>query len=141
MSSLNNYQMYVDGACSGNPGPGAYCALIITPDGVERNFSEAEKCILGTFEYTTNNKMEVKAAIAGLALIPDGAHVEVFSDSLYLINTMKGLYKKKTNLDLWITLSELTSKFSTVTWTWVRGHSGNEGNERVNKLVQGLLYT
>lgn len=132
MSSLSNYRIYADGACSGNPGPGAFCALIIFPEG-------DEAFIAGKESNTTNNRMEVKAAIAGLDMLPSGVDVEVISDSLYLINTMRGHYRRMANKDLWDELDPIVTRMKSISWTWIRGHNGNEGNERVNRFVQGLL--
>ena len=94
--------IYTDGACSGNPGPGGWAAIIV--DGEKR------KEVKGGDENTTNNRMELTAAIEGLAKIPGDSEVTVHSDSLYLVNTMTKNWKRNVNHDLWEKLDKLESE-------------------------------
>ncbi len=118
--------IYTDGACIGNPGPGGWAAIII--DGA------AKTEIAGREEKTTNNRMELTAAIEGLAGTPPGARVTVESDSQYLVNTMTRNWKRNTNNDLWDSLDKLVAERS-VDWVWIRGHNGHPENERADTLA------
>jgi cyclic pyranopterin phosphate synthase len=118
--------VYPDGACLGNPGPGGWAAIIV--DGRKK------KEIAGREKATTNNRMELMAAIRGLAETPPGSEVTVESDSQYLVYTMTREWKRKANLDLWGQLDRLAAERS-VTWSWTRGHAGHPENERANTLA------
>ena len=122
----NTIEMYTDGACQGNPGPGGWGAIIIQ-DGVGTELSGHEP-------DTTNNRMELLAAINALSAVPENADVLLHSDSRYLINTMTKDWKKKANMDLWNRLDSLASKRN-IKWEWVRGHSGDLYNERADMLA------
>ncbi len=122
----NTIEMYTDGACHGNPGPGGWGAVIIQ-DGVNTELSGHEP-------DTTNNRMELLAAINALSAVPENADVLLHSDSRYLINTMTKGWKKKANMDLWDRLDSLVSKRN-IKWEWVRGHSGDLYNERADTLA------
>ena len=126
--------VYTDGACLGNPGPGGW-AVLLEYRGVRREFAGGELA-------TTNNRMELQAAIEALRRLKEACEVELFTDSEYVrdgITTWihawkrRGWKKKVKNKDLWIELDGLAQKH-TVKWQWVRGHSGNEGNERCDAL-------
>lgn len=131
--------IYTDGGCVPNPGAGGWAALIIYPD---------RKVELAGFEpATTNNRMELMAAIQGLRHIPAGSTASVFTDSEYVKNGIttwipgwraRG-WKRKTgvllNQDLWMELDALNSTRK-ITWSWVKGHAGNLNNERVDTLVR-----
>ncbi|MDR0580734.1 MAG: ribonuclease HI [Holosporaceae bacterium] len=132
--------IYTDGACSGNPGPGGWGAIIL------QNSIEKELC--GGEPDTTNNRMEMISAIRALEELENFLDIELYTDSQYLINGItkwiNGWEKnnwmtsdKKTvkNKELWIELREL-SKRHRISWKWVAGHSGNEYNERVDKLAK-----
>ena len=93
--------IYTDGSCLGNPGPGGWAAIIVE-GGVKRNLS-------GGAPGTTNNRMELSAAIEGLEAVPKNAVVTVHSDSQYLVNTMTRNWKRKVNLDLWGSLDSLVA--------------------------------
>ena len=95
----NTIEMYTDGACQGNPGPGGWGAVIIQ-DGGNTELSGHEP-------NTTNNRMELLAAINALSAVPENANVLLHSDSTYLINTMTKDWKKKANIDLWDRLDSL----------------------------------
>ncbi|MDR2645894.1 MAG: ribonuclease HI [Holosporaceae bacterium] len=132
--------IYTDGACSGNPGPGGWGAIILQ--------DSIEKELCGSEPDTTNNRMEMISAIKALEELKEIHIVELYTDSQYLINGItkwiSGWEKnnwttsdKKAvkNKDLWIKLQEL-SKRHQISWKWVAGHSGSEYNERVDKLAR-----
>jgi cyclic pyranopterin phosphate synthase len=119
-------EVYTDGACIGNPGPGGWAAVIV--NGVGR------KEIKGGEVKTTSNRMEITAAIKGLAHTPQGSRVRIESDSQYLVNTMTKNWKRKANHDLWSELDKLVAERS-VEWVWVRGHVGHRENERADTLA------
>ena len=132
--------IYTDGGCIGNPGPGGYGVVLMSDD--------HRKELSGGFRLTTNNRMELLAAIEGLKALKYKCKVSLFSDSKYLVdafnegwiynwekrNWRKSDKKEVLNLDLWKALLELANKHD-VTWHWVKGHSGNEENERCDKLA------
>jgi len=140
--------IYCDGACLGNPGPGGYAALLMLADS-----PSTERVVSGLENQTTNNRMELRAAIEGLKALKKKCHVTVYSDSQYVVKGMNEWIKnwQKTgfknarkqaiaNADLWQDLL-LASQAHHVSWRWVRGHSGNELNERVDEIAreQALL--
>lgn len=122
-------EIYTDGACLGNPGPGGWAAIIV--NGADR------KEIKGQEKETTSNRMEVMAAIEGLAQTPPGSQVRIESDSQYLVHTMTKNWKRKANLDLWQMLDKLVAERK-VDWVWIRGHVGNPENERANRLANEM---
>ena len=134
--------VFTDGSAEGNPGPGGYGALVRLPGQADREYS-------GGARHTTNNQMELTAAIVGLqAAVAEGAaEITVITDSEYLVKGMKswlaGWIKKgwKTstgqpvkNRELWEQLAQLT-RGRTVNWEWVRGHAGHPENERCDALA------
>ena len=119
-------EIYTDGACIGNPGRGGWGAVIL------RDGYTQETC--GRERRTTNNRMEMTAVIEGLALVPQGAEVTVYSDSQYVVNTMTMNWKRRKNQDLWKKLDRETAA-RRVTWEWIRGHSGHTFNERADRLA------
>ena len=135
--------IYTDGACKGNPGPGGWGALIIE--------GETKSEICGGEPNTTNNRMEILAVIMALRTINIESEITVFTDSTYVqkgINEWIGKWKtngwrtsnKKEvkNKDLWVQLDSLTSQFR-VDWVWVKGHSGHPENDRADYLAnQGV---
>ncbi|MCQ2572740.1 MAG: ribonuclease HI [Treponema sp.] len=141
----NEIIVYTDGGCSGNPGPGGW-GIVVIADGQEKQLSGGEK-------NTTNNRMELSAAIAALSVIKNtpqfaGRPVKVNIDSQYVKNGIttwiKGWKAKgwKTaskdpvkNQDLWMILDELNSSLS-VEWNWVKGHAGIKYNEICDSLCQ-----
>jgi ribonuclease HI len=137
-------QLYTDGACSGNPGPGGWGALMLWND------HEKELCE-GEFE-TTNNRMELMAAIMGLEYLKRGMGVDLFTDSTYvrdgitkwILNWKKNGWrtvakKPVKNEDLWKRLDAALAPHD-VEWYWVKGHSGNPKNERADELArQGMM--
>ena len=134
------YKIYTDGACSGNPGPGGWGAVIFDQDDKQKNISGNEK-------NTTNNRMELLAAIMSLKKIKSNSEVVIFTDSTYVKNGItewmknwkkngwKNSNKKPIkNKDLWIKLDKLCQSNS-VSWKWVKGHSTNEFNNLADKLA------
>ncbi|MGI6777999.1 MAG: ribonuclease HI [Acetivibrionales bacterium] len=137
---MKKVEIYTDGACSGNPGDGGWGAIL--------KYGEHEKEISGFEENTTNNRMELIAAIKALSVLKVACEVDLYSDSAYLINAFKegwinnwkqngwvtsGKDEVK-NIDLWKELEQLALKHK-VTWIKVKGHSDNEYNNRCDKLA------
>ena len=132
--------IYTDGACSGNPGPGGWGALL--------RYGEHEKELSGGEEDTTNNRMEMMAVIKALEVLKgDGKSVELYTDSKYVMDGVnqwlegwkakgwKTASKKPVkNQDLWERIDSLIQVHN-VTFFWVKGHDGNPDNERVDKLA------
>ena len=133
-------KVYTDGACKGNPGPGGW--------GVYIQSNENEKELYGGNPETTNNQMEMQAALEALKHLKDEDEViKLYTDSNYLRqgitewihkwkkNNWKTAAKKPVaNRDLWIEISDLNEKM-TVEWNWVKGHAGDPGNERADELA------
>ncbi|MCY9783837.1 ribonuclease HI [Nocardiopsis sp. EMB25] len=132
--------IYTDGACSGNPGPGGW--------GVWLRYGAHEKELYGGEESTTNNRMELMAAIRALESLTREVPVVVHTDSSYVrdgITSWLANWKRRgwqtagrkpvKNVDLWQRLDEVASRYD-VEWRWVRGHSGDEGNERADALAR-----
>jgi ribonuclease HI len=138
--------LYTDGACSGNPGPGGWAALLLE-DGHERIVSGAQP-------HTTNQRMELTAALEGLASLPGRRRVELFTDSSYVMNCFRdrwwarweangwvGVAKQPVvNRDLWERLIAETRRHDVV-WHKVKGHSGDPLNERVDALARAVIAT
>ena len=122
-------QVYCDGACSGNPGPGGW-AFMIPALGVEKS---------GFIDNTTNNRMEITAVIKALEWLNSRysnlADIEIITDSQYVVNTMTKNWKKNKNIDLWHMLDYLLSFNWQLTWTWVKGHADNQYNARCDELA------
>lgn len=145
---IKKYVGYSDGACKGNPGPGGWGFLL--QDDAKNLLGEAS----GGDRHTTNNKMEMTAAIELLKRIPEGSIIDVFTDSQYVIKGltewMRGWKAKNwinskkepvANKDLWLVLDALFQKRK-VTLHWVRGHNGDPGNERADALAnRGVVET
>ena len=141
--SLKKITIYTDGACSGNPGPGGWGAII-------RDCNQKRE-ICGGEKETTNNRMELNAAIMALKTLNHPAEVVIYTDSIYLkegITTWIKNWKSKNwktanrkpvkNVDLWKTLDAVANKHF-VEWHWVKGHSGHPENERADELArQGI---
>ncbi|QZA80914.1 ribonuclease HI [Deefgea piscis] len=132
-------EIYTDGACKGNPGPGGWGAFL--------RFGEHEKELFGGEAHTTNNRMELLAVISALAALTRTCEVTIHTDSQYVKNGIETWihgWKKngwKTaakqavkNEDLWKQLDEQVARH-TVAWRWVKGHAGNPGNERADQLA------
>ena len=137
---MKNVNLYTDGACSGNPGPGGWGAIL--------RYAEHERELCGGEEQTTNNRMELTAVIEGLSALKEPCKVLLCSDSTYVINSIqkgwvygwqrKGWKKSDgspaLNVDLWEQLLPLLKKHN-VTFEWVRGHTGHPENERCDRLA------
>lgn len=124
--------IYTDGACSGNPGPGGYAAILVAYDAQGKVVKERE--VAGCARESTNNRMEITAVIEGLKALTRPAQVAVVTDSKYIMNTITKGWKRKKNHDLWEQLDELTARHQ-VSWEYVKGHAGHEYNERCDKLA------
>jgi len=136
-------EIYSDGACKGNPGPGGWGALL--------RFRGKEKTLFGGEPATTNNRMELMAAIQGLNALNRRCKVVVYTDSQYVMNGIREWihnWKKRgwktaskepvKNVDLWQQLDEARLRHD-VEWVWVKGHAGHEFNERADQLAnQGV---
>ncbi|MCE2469045.1 MAG: ribonuclease HI [Dehalococcoidia bacterium] len=132
--------IYTDGACIGNPGPGGYGAVLL--------HGGARKELSGGFRLTTNNRMEILAAVASLDALKEPCSVTLYSDSRYVVDAMekgwaerwrangwrRNKKERAVNPDLWERLLDLTGKHS-VAFKWVRGHAGNRENERADRLA------
>lgn len=137
---MKKVSLYTDGACSGNPGPGGWGAVLV--------YNGREKRISGGEKSTTNNRMELTAAIEGLSALTEPCEVHLVSDSKYLVDGMtKGWAKswkskgwKKSdgkpalNPDLWEKLLCL-SEVHKITYEWIKGHAGHEYNEICDRLA------
>lgn len=140
---MDEVVVYTDGGCRGNPGPGAYAAVL--------QYGGKKKELSGGERHTTNNRMELMAAIKALEALERPSRVKIVTDSQYLqrgITEWLPRWEKKgwrtadrkpvLNRDLWERLQEM-SRRHTVSWEWVRGHAGHPGNERCDQLVNEEL--
>ena len=140
MDELKHVEIYTDGACSGNPGPGGYGTIL--------RYGGAEKELSGGEAETTNNRMELMAAIAGLEALKERCAVTLYSDSKYLTDAIKcgwavkwrangwrrGRNAPALNADLWERLLGLLENHE-VEIVWVKGHAGHPENERCDRLA------
>ncbi|HVB82320.1 MAG TPA: ribonuclease H, partial [Candidatus Binataceae bacterium] len=120
--------IYADGSCEGNPGPGGWGVVIVTPAGTHR--------LSGGDSQTTNNRMEIMAAIEALRALDAGVPVILRSDSQYLVKTMNEGWRRTKNLDLWKQLDAEVARHD-VRFQWVRGHAGDARNEEADELARG----
>jgi len=140
MTKLNRVTIYTDGACRGNPGPGGWAALI--------RYGNQEKELKGSNSDTTNNRMELTAAIESIKSLKGPYKVDIYTDSQYLrlgitqwmknwkSRGWKTANKKPVkNQDLWMKLDKAIKPHK-IEWHWVRGHVGNRDNERVDRLAR-----
>jgi ribonuclease HI len=145
LESLKEVIIYTDGACTGNPGPGGYGVVLL--------HGKHRKELSAGFRLTTNNRMEILACVAGLSALKERCEVTIYSDSQYVVNAMtqswalkwrsrgwkrkekNGAMKEALNPDLWAQMLELCDRHR-VKFIWVRGHDGNEGNERCDALAR-----
>lgn len=136
-------EIFSDGACSGNPGPGGYGAIL--------RYGNKTREICGGEARTTNNRMELTAVIEALRLIRRPCKIMVVTDSNYLVkgmtewlprwikrNWINSSKKPVLNRDLWESLSELAEPHE-IEWRWTRGHAGHEENERCDMLARGAI--
>ena len=141
---MKKVMIYTDGACSGNPGPGGWGAVLL--------YNENRKEISGGETPSTNNRMEIMAAIAALESLKEACEVDLYSDSAYLVNAFKQEWlenwqrngwktsKKQPveNQDLWQRLLQQTKKHK-VTWHKVKGHAENKENNRCDELARAAI--
>lgn len=140
---MDSVEIYTDGACRGNPGPGGWAAVLRS--------GTHEKILQGSEALTTNNRMELTAAVSALQVLTRPTNVVVYTDSKYVQQGIsewlpswrargwKTADKKPVkNLDLWQTLQQATVGH-TVEWRWVRGHAGNPYNEQVDRLANEAI--
>ncbi|RDC59302.1 Ribonuclease H [Alteripontixanthobacter maritimus] len=136
---MKNVEIFTDGACKGNPGPGGWGALL--------RMGSREKEISGGEPDTTNNRMEMLAAIQALDALKEACQVDLYTDSKYVMDGITGWihgWKKRgwktaakkpvKNEDLWRALDEANTRHR-VTWHWVKGHAGHPENERADQLA------
>ncbi len=123
-------EIYTDGACSGNPGPGGWGAIL--------KYGDYEKRVSGNAPNTTNNRMELSAAIGALRMLVKPCEVKLYSDSQYLVQTMNAGWKKSKNLDLWAMLDELCTVHS-VEFIWVKGHASNPYNNECDQIARAEI--
>lgn len=137
---MKKVDLYTDGACRGNPGRGGFGAILV--------YGRHEREISGGEELTTNNRMELRAAIEGLRALKEPCEVTLYSDSKYLVdaftlgwvedwerqNYRRGRSSEVKNPDLWEELVTLC-RVHTVSFVWVKGHNGHEYNERCDRLA------
>ncbi|NLX69357.1 MAG: ribonuclease HI [Clostridiales bacterium] len=141
---MKEVDIYTDGACSGNPGPGGWAAIL--------SYKGIEKEIYGYEELTTNNRMELMAPIKALEMLKEPCNVNIYTDSTYLFNAFEkdwisNWQKRKwktadkkpvANQDLWQRLIDLSS-IHKIKWFKVKGHSDNEKNNRCDKLARQAI--
>lgn len=140
MTNINKVEIYSDGSCLGNPGPGGWGAILL--------YKEHRKDISGKNPKTTNNQMELQASTEGLKMLKKPTQVTLYTDSKYVIdgitkwifnwkkNNWRGSDKKPIkNLEFWQKLDAEASKHK-IDWVWVKGHNGNHFNELVDDLAR-----
>jgi ribonuclease HI len=140
---LKKVTLYTDGACSGNPGPGGWACVLI--------YGEHEKELSGGAAETTNNRMEMTAALEGLKILKRPCKVEFYTDSNYLkdgVTQWLAGWKKRgwktaakqpvKNQDIWEQLDQVIQTHQ-IEWHWVKGHAGDEYNERCDELAREAL--
>jgi len=143
MAERAEVEIFTDGACRGNPGPGGWAAIL--------RYREVEKELSGYDPATTNNRMEMMAAIVGLEALKRPCRVRLYSDSQYLrdgITKWIHGWKRRDwrtadkqpvkNVDLWQRLDAVASRHA-VDWQWVRGHSGHPENERADAIARARI--
>jgi len=136
---LKSIEIYTDGACSGNPGPGGYGAVMLY-NGAKKELSEG-------FKLTTNNRMELLGVIRALESLKESCEITLYSDSKYVVDGIEKGWARKwqannwkrnktdmaSNIDLWERLLQLLNS-QNVKFVWVKGHANNPGNERCDEL-------
>lgn len=141
---MKQVEIYTDGACSGNPGPGGWAAILV--------YGDKRRELSGYEPNTTNNRMELTAAIAGLQALKEPCRVVLYADSAYLVNAFRqnwlGTWQRNgwrtskkepvENQDLWQELLALTRRHQ-VEWAKVQGHAGHEWNERCDELARAAI--
>ena len=136
---MKKIEIFTDGACSGNPGPGGWAAILKYKDNVKK--------ISGFVPSTTNNRMEILALINALSILKESCEIKVYSDSKYVVDSINKNWvlnwqknnwmkknKKVPNSDLWYTLLNVMKNHK-INFIWVRGHSGHPENEECDKMA------
>ena len=137
---MKQVQLFSDGACSGNPGPGGYGTIL--------RYQNKVKEFSAGYKNTTNNRMELRAIIVGLQALKETCQIDVYSDSQYIVNAIEQGWAKRwrrngwkrnkkemaKNIDLWTILLDLLEKHK-VRLFWVKGHAGHPENERCDQLA------
>jgi len=142
---MARFYAYTDGACSGNPGPGGWGALLLAKEG---NTVLKERALYGGEADTTNNRMELLAAITALETLERPSEITVITDSAYVKNGVTGWIhgwkrngwktankKPVKNVDLWQRIDEAQKRHNVI-WEWVKGHAGHPENERADELAR-----
>ncbi|MEM6461478.1 MAG: ribonuclease HI [Pseudomonadota bacterium] len=140
---MKHVEVFTDGACSGNPGPGGWGAIL--------RFGRIEKELSGGEQNTTNNRMELTAAIAALNALKERCRVDLYTDSSYVKDGIVGWIegwkrngwktasrKPVKNIDLWQALEEARNRHE-VSWHWLKGHAGHPENERADELARRAM--
>lgn len=141
---MKKVSVYTDGACSGNPGPGGWGAIL--------KYGEHEKEIAGFEDDTTNNRMELTAALEALKCLKEQCEIDLYSDSSYLVNSFNNGWvynwsrngwktagkEDVKNIELWKQLLEL-NRFHKINWIKVKGHADNEYNNRCDKIAVAMI--
>ena len=133
-------EIHTDGACRGNPGPGGWGAIL--------KYDGHERCLSGAETHTTNNRMELLAAIQGLEVLKRSCRVRLVTDSQYVITQWMAKWKRNNwrtasrtavkNADLWQRLDAAAQRHD-IDWVWVKGHSGHPENERADALARAAI--
>lgn len=134
MKEMKHIKIYTDGACKGNPGPGGWAALLV--------YGETEKELVGHQADTTNNQMELRAAIEALKALKTPCKIDLYTDSAYMRDGMtkwrfaweKRNWARVMNKQIWKELIQAAAPHQ-IEWHWVRGHDGHVENERVDMLA------
>ena len=126
-TELKHVELYTDGACSGNPGPGGWCAIL--------RHNGCQRVVRGGEAHTTGNRMELTAAIEGLAALREPCQVTLYTDSQYVIGVMALDWRRKANGDLLFDLDALCAVHD-VAFQHVRAHAGHPFNERCDRIAR-----
>lgn len=141
-STMREVIVYTDGSCLDNPGPGGWGAIL--------RYGNHERIISGGEKDTTNNRMELRAALEALRALTESCHITLFTDSNYLKkgvtewmpNWKRRNWRRKggklANVDIWKKLDDEISRHE-IDWHWVKGHSGNSMNERVDRVAKNAI--
>ena len=131
---MKEIEIYTDGSCKGNPGPGGWAAILF-----EKKSQQPFLILRGREILTTNNRMEMLAVIQALRYIIKNnfqtSALTLYSDSNLIVQTINSGWKKKANLDLWLELNELNEQLD-IKYVWVRGHAKNKWNNECDKIAQ-----
>jgi ribonuclease HI len=143
MTDKKNVEIFSDGACSGNPGPGGWGTIL--------RFKTVEKELSGYEPETTNNRMELTAVVEGLRALKQSCRVTIYTDSRYLKDGITSWIKKwkrngwmtsqkepVKNKDLWVAMDEAAQRHE-IDWQWVKGHAGHPENERCDQLARDAI--